>query len=105
MCVIKRDGAGCCGSGKKHEDNTMCFKRAISELMKGIPVTRMAWNGSDKGLSDKYLALLDGKRFDKETGEICLVNIREFSFNEYILTKEDVESHDWVYAHVCSQGG
>lgn len=106
MCKLEKDkGNHCCGSNREHEDYTMCFRRAIRELMNGIPVTRKAWNSSDNGLADKYLALLDGKRFDKEAGEIRIVDIREFSFNDYVLTREDAEAHDWVYASVCSQEG
>lgn len=94
----------CCGSNERHEDGTMCFRRAIRELINGIPVTRKAWNKSGNRLADKYLALIDGKRFDKESGEIRIVDVRKSSFNDYILTREDVEAHDWVPAAVCPQG-
>ena len=104
MFELEKDkGTVCCGSNGSHEDGTMCFRRAIRELMNGIPVTRKAWNKSDGGLSDKYLAILDGERFDKENGEIRVVDAREFSFNDYVLTREDVEAHDWVTAAVCPQ--
>ena len=104
MFELEKDkGTVCCGSNGRHEDGAMCFRRAIRELMDGIPMTRKAWNKSGNRLSDKYLALIDGKRFDKESGEIRIVDIRESSFNDYVLTREDVEAHDWVTAAVCPQ--
>lgn len=106
MCELEKDKETvCCGSNEGHEGGAMCFRRAIRELMNGVPVTRKAWNKSGGGSSGKYLAIMDGTRFDKEAGEIRIVDIREFSFNDYVLTKEDVETHDWVYATVCAQGG
>lgn len=93
---------GCCGSNGRNEDGAMCFRRAIRELMDGIPVTRKAWNKSDSGLADKYLALLDGERFDKESGEIRVVDNTEPGSKEYVLTREDAKAHDWVYAAVCT---
>lgn len=105
MFELEKDKeTGCCGPNKNREDGAMCFRRAIRELMNGIPVTRKAWNKSGNRLADKHLALLDGKRFDKENGEIRIVDIREPSFNDYVLTREDVEAHDWVPAAVCPQG-